>query len=70
MAGCNYTDYSFRPNYYDWTIHVSQQILNNCGIDKYPKRERDFECVPHPGSYPNFGDMHGVPDTCIADVNQ
>lgn len=66
----NYTTFqrSVRPNYYDWTIHVTPQKMAQCGIDRYPKREEDFECVPHPGSYPNFGDMHGVPETCVADI--
>ena len=42
--------------------------LNVTGIDKFPKTEAQHECVPHPGSSPNFGDMHGVPETCVADV--
>jgi hypothetical protein len=70
IPGCNYSGYGNRPYYYDWTIHVSQAILNNCGIKKYPTEEKHFECVPHPGGYPNFGDFHGIPDTCIADVRE
>ncbi len=70
QAGCsNYTGYSNRPYYYDWTIHVPANILAQCGITNYPTREDQFECVPHPGGYPNFGDMHGVPGTCIGDIN-
>lgn len=65
----NYSGFYNRPYYYDWTIHVPQAILNQCGINKYPSTEAQFECVPHPGGYPNFGDMHGVPGTCIADIN-
>ena len=62
--------------YYNWTRHVPQAILNNCGITEgYPKTEKHFECVPHPksssgnGYTPNFGDFNGVPGTCTADVN-
>jgi prepilin-type N-terminal cleavage/methylation domain-containing protein/prepilin-type processing-associated H-X9-DG protein len=70
IPGCsNYTDYGIRPNYYDWRVRVSQAQLNSCGIKGYPKRQSDFECVGHPGSSPNFGDMHGVPETCVADIN-
>jgi prepilin-type N-terminal cleavage/methylation domain-containing protein/prepilin-type processing-associated H-X9-DG protein len=67
--GCsNYFEYGTRPNYYDWKIKVPQSKLDQCGIKDYPKSEADFECVGHPGTSPNFGDMHGVPGTCIADV--
>lgn len=70
QANCpNYTEYGTRPNYYDWKIRVPVGTLNSCGIKNYPKKELDFECVGHPGSSPNFGDMHGVPGTCIADIN-
>jgi prepilin-type N-terminal cleavage/methylation domain-containing protein/prepilin-type processing-associated H-X9-DG protein len=70
IPGCtNYTDYTRRPYYYDWTLRLTAAQLQACGIDKYPKKEADFECVPHPGGTPNFGDMHGVPETCIADIN-
>ncbi|MFN8219785.1 MAG: prepilin-type N-terminal cleavage/methylation domain-containing protein [Fimbriimonadales bacterium] len=65
----NYYDRTARPFYYDWKVRVPQGTLNSCGIDKYPKKETDFECVGHPGSSPNFGDMHGVPETCVADIN-
>ncbi|HMS54397.1 MAG TPA: prepilin-type N-terminal cleavage/methylation domain-containing protein [Fimbriimonadaceae bacterium] len=65
----NYTETAGRPNYYDWVIRVPATKLRSCGIDKYPNRERDFECVGHPGTSPNFGDMHGVPETCVGDVN-
>ena len=69
IPGCtNYTSYATRPNYYDWTIHVPPAKMASCGITKYPKTEEQFECVGHPAGYPNFGDMHGVPGTCIADV--
>lgn len=64
----NYTD-TGRRNYYDWLIRVPAATLRSCGIDTYPKREADFECVGHPGSSPNFGDIHGVPETCIGDIN-
>ena len=63
-----YTD-TARPYYYDWLIRVPAATLRSCGIDKYPKREADFECVGHPGGSPNFGDIHGVPETCVADIN-
>lgn len=71
VAGCaNYSSqYSSRPYYYDWKVRVPLAKLRECGIVDYPKREQDFECVGHPGSSPNFGDMHGVPGTCIADIN-
>jgi prepilin-type N-terminal cleavage/methylation domain-containing protein/prepilin-type processing-associated H-X9-DG protein len=65
----NYTGYGNRPYYYDWTIHVPPTKMQQCGIKRYPTREADFECVGHPGGYPNFGDMHGVPETCVADIN-
>lgn len=69
VTGCsNYTEYGTRPNYYDWKLRVSQAAMNSCGIKDFPKKEEDFECVPHPGSSPHFGDMHGVPGTCIADI--
>jgi len=69
QPGCaNYTSYATRPNYYDYIVRVSQATLNACGIKKYPNREADFECVPHPGSSPNFGDISGVPGTCVADT--
>lgn len=70
IPGCsNYTEYGTRPNYYDWKMRVTAAVLASCGIKDFPKREEDFECVPHPGTSPNFGDMHGVPDTCVADIN-
>jgi prepilin-type processing-associated H-X9-DG protein len=65
----NYTSYATRPNYYDWTIHVPPLKMTQCGIKDYPRTEAQFECVGHPGGYPNFGDMHGVPGTCVADIN-
>lgn len=69
ITGCsNYTEYTTRPNYYDWLIRVPAAKLNSCGIKGYPNKERDFECVGHPGTSPNFGDFHGVPGTCAADV--
>ena len=69
-TGCpNYFEYSSRPNYYDWVIRVPASRLAQCGIADYPKNEADFECVGHPGTSPNFGDMHGVPGTCVADIN-
>lgn len=56
--------------YYSWTRHVSAAAMNNCGIVKgYPTTEKQHECVPHPGSTPNWGDFHGIPGTCIGDVN-
>jgi len=64
----NYNEYATRPNYYDWKLRVSADRMRACGIDKFPKTEAQHECVPHPGSSPNFGDMHGVPETCVADV--
>ena len=68
-ANCaNYTD-TTRKYYYDWVIKVPSGTLAACGIRKYPNAEEDFECVGHPGSSPNFGDMHGVPGTCIGDIN-
>lgn len=70
QPGCaNYAYYADRPNYYDWKIRVSQATMNRCGIKDYPTTERQVACVGHPGSTPNFGDMHGVPGTCTADVN-
>lgn len=69
QANCsNYGSYGSRPTYYDFRIRLSQSILTNCGIKDFPKTEDAFECVPHPGGTPNFGDMHGVPGTCIADI--
>ena len=66
--GCtNYTAYTTRPNYYDWKLRVPQATQTACGIKDYPKTEAQFECVGHPGSSPNFGDMHGIPGTCYAD---
>jgi len=68
--GCpNYFDYAARPTYYNWTGRPTQAQMNACGIKGYPATEQQWECLPHPGSTPWFGDMHGVPDTCIADVN-
>ncbi len=58
-----------RPTYYSWTNHVPPATRRNCGFSEFPKREEHFECVGHPGSVPNFGDFHGVPGTCIADIN-
>jgi prepilin-type N-terminal cleavage/methylation domain-containing protein len=70
VPGCtNYFAYSSRPTYYDWKVRVSAARLQACGIKDYPKTEAQHECVPHPGSSPNFGDMHGVPGTCVADIN-
>lgn len=67
--GCtNYSGYATRPYYYDYIVRVPQGTLNSCGIKKYPNREADFECVGHPGSSPNFGDVSGVPGTCAGDV--
>lgn len=69
-SGCsNYYDYAARPDYYNWKARPSQQIMAQCGIVNYPATEDQWQCLPHPGSSPWFGDMHGVPDTCIADVN-
>jgi prepilin-type N-terminal cleavage/methylation domain-containing protein/prepilin-type processing-associated H-X9-DG protein len=68
--GCsNYQYYSMRPNYYDWKLRVTQATMNRCGIKDYPTTERQVACAGHPGTTPNFGDMHGVPGTCTADVN-
>lgn len=68
--GCtNYNEYSSRPTYYDWKVRVPASKLQQCGIKQYPNSEAQYECVGHPGSSPNFGDMHGVPGTCIADIN-
>jgi len=70
QAGCaNYFDYGSRPNYYNWSARPSQAQMNACGIKNYPATEQQWECLPHPGTQPWFGDMHGVPDTCIADIN-
>lgn len=70
ITGCNnYYSYSTRPTYYEWKSRPSQSIMNACGIKDYPASEKQWECLPHPGSSPWFGDMHGVPDTCIADIN-
>jgi prepilin-type N-terminal cleavage/methylation domain-containing protein len=70
QPGCsNYYEYATRPYYYDWKIRVTPAKMAQCGIKKYPNSEEQFECVGHPGSSPNFGDMHGVPGTCIADIN-
>lgn len=55
--------------YYSWTRHVTQATMNSCGIKEYPKSESQQECVPHPGTTPNWGDFHGLPGTCYADVN-
>jgi prepilin-type N-terminal cleavage/methylation domain-containing protein/prepilin-type processing-associated H-X9-DG protein len=69
-AGCpNYFDYGNRPDYFNWKSRPGQNVLNACGIVNYPATEKQWECLPHPGSSPWFGDMHGVPDTCIADVH-
>lgn len=69
QAGCtNYSSYGTRPYYYDFKVRLSQATLNGCGIKDFPNSEAAFECVPHPGGTPNFGDMHGVPGTCIADI--
>lgn len=69
QAGCrNYAEYTTRPNYYDWKIRVPENVRRACGFTEYPYREEHFECVPHPGSSPHFGDLHGVPDTCVADI--
>jgi prepilin-type N-terminal cleavage/methylation domain-containing protein/prepilin-type processing-associated H-X9-DG protein len=65
----NYFEYGTRPNYYNWYVRVTQATLTACGINGYPNSEKEWECVPHPGTAPNFGDLHGVPDTCIADIN-
>ena len=54
--------------YYSWTKHVSQTALNSCGIKEYPANEKQHECVPHPGTTPNWGDIHGVPGTCVGDI--
>jgi prepilin-type N-terminal cleavage/methylation domain-containing protein/prepilin-type processing-associated H-X9-DG protein len=68
--GCtNYFDYAARPNYYNWSSRPSQAQMAACGIHNYPATEQQWQCLPHPGSTPWFGDMHGVPDTCIVDVN-
>ena len=65
----NYLYYNERPNYYDWKLRVTQATLDRCGIKGYPTTERQIACAGHPGSTPNFGDMHGVPGTCTADIN-
>jgi len=65
-TGCN--PYA-RPTYYSWTNHVPPATRRACGFTEFPTREEHFECVGHPGGVPNFGDFHGVPGTCIADVN-
>lgn len=70
IPGCSrYLYYSTRPNYYTWDTRPSQATMNACGIKDYPNSESQWECLPHPGSTPWFGDMHGVPDTCVADIN-
>ena len=70
QAGCtNYFDYTARPNYYNWSARPSAAQMAACGIKNYPASEEQWECLPHPGSTPWFGDMHGVPDTCIVDVH-
>ncbi len=57
--------------YYSWTRHVSQALLNTCGIrEGYPKTEKQHECVDHPLGTPNWGDIHGVPGTCIGDISR
>jgi prepilin-type N-terminal cleavage/methylation domain-containing protein/prepilin-type processing-associated H-X9-DG protein len=58
-----------RPTYYSWTNHVPPATRRSCGFTEFPTREEHFECVGHPGGVPNFGDFHGVPGTCIADIN-
>lgn len=58
-----------RPTYYSWTNHVPLSTRRSCGFTEFPTREEHFECVGHPGGVPNFGDFHGVPGTCIADIN-
>jgi len=68
--GCsNYFYYGQRPNYYDWKLRVTPATMARCGIKDYPTTERQIACAGHPGSTPNFGDMHGVPGTCTADIN-
>lgn len=58
-----------RETYYSWTRHVPASRMAQCGITEYPKSEKQHECVGHPGGTPNWGDIHGVPGTCIGDVN-
>lgn len=61
---------STTDTYYSWTKHVTQATLNNCGIrEGYPVSEKQHECVPHPGTTPNWGDFHGIPGTCIGNYN-
>lgn len=57
-----------RETYYSWTRHVPAAKMTQCGITDYPKSEKQHECVGHPGSTPNWGDIHGVPGTCIGDI--
>ncbi|MCC6685667.1 MAG: prepilin-type N-terminal cleavage/methylation domain-containing protein [Fimbriimonadaceae bacterium] len=60
---------SATETYYSWTRHVTQAVLNNCGIrEGYPVSEKQHECVPHPGQTPNWGDIHGIPGTCVGDI--
>ncbi len=58
-----------RSTYYSWTNHVPPATRRSCGFTEFPTREEHFECVGHPAGVPNFGDFHGVPGTCIADIN-
>lgn len=70
IAGCtNYSYYYNRPYYYNFKVLASAGQLAACGIRDYPKTEAQFNCMPHPPSSPWFGDPHGVPGTCAADVN-
>lgn len=66
VSGCS--PYA-RPTYYSWTNHVPPATRRACGFTDFPSREEHFECVGHPGGVPNFGDFHGVPGTCAADLN-
>ncbi|HZH97394.1 MAG TPA: hypothetical protein VEX38_00365, partial [Fimbriimonadaceae bacterium] len=65
----NYTSYSTRPNYYEWISKVPASKMQQCGIKDFPHNEAQHECVGHPGTSPNWGDFHGVPGTCVADIN-
>lgn len=58
-----------RATYYSWTNRVPPATRRSCGFTEFPTKEEHFECVGHPAGVPNFGDFHGVPGTCVSDMN-
>ncbi len=64
----SWSSISATESYYSWTKHVPAAKMIQCGIKEYPTTEKQHECVGHPGTTPNWGDIHGVPGTCIGDI--